>query len=51
VLLRDKDGAFKALKSYLAANPERRAELIEESNWWFRDLEDDPRYQTIVGSR
>jgi eukaryotic-like serine/threonine-protein kinase len=51
VLLGDKDAAFKALKSYIAANPERRAELVEESNWWFKDLEADPRYQVIVGSR
>ena len=51
VLLGDKDDALDALKRYLAANPERRAELVEESNWWFRELENDPRYRTIVGSK
>lgn len=51
VLLGDKAEAFEALKSYLAANPERRAELVEESNWWFRELENDPRYKAVVGSR
>jgi serine/threonine-protein kinase len=49
VLLGDREEALKALKSYLAANPERRAELAEESNWWLRPIEDDPEYKTLVG--
>jgi hypothetical protein len=53
ILRGDKDDAFKALKSYLAANPDRRALLANEgdataSNWWFRSLEDDPRYKLLV---
>jgi eukaryotic-like serine/threonine-protein kinase len=50
VLLGQKDEALKALKRYLAANPETRAELADGSNWWFRDLEDDPRYKALVGA-
>jgi TolB-like protein/tRNA A-37 threonylcarbamoyl transferase component Bud32 len=50
LLLGDKDEAIKALKSFLAGNPERRAALAKESDWWFRSIEDDPRYQALVGS-
>jgi eukaryotic-like serine/threonine-protein kinase len=52
ILRGDKDRAFEALKSYLAANPERRSGLADTteatSNWWFRDLEDDPRFRGLV---
>lgn len=51
----DKDRAFAALKRYLAANPERRASLADTSqttsNWWFRSIEDDPRFRNIVYGR
>ena len=50
VLLGDKDEAIRALKVFLAGNPGRRAALAKESNWWFRTIEDDPRYQALVGS-
>jgi serine/threonine-protein kinase len=50
ILLGDKDRAIESLKSFLAANPDRRTELAEESNWWFRAIEDDPRYKALVGS-
>jgi hypothetical protein len=50
VLLGDKDEALRALTSFLAANPERRAALAKESSWWLRDLEDDVRYKALVGS-
>ena len=53
ILRGDKDQAFKALKSYLVANPDKRDLLANEgdataSNWWFRSLEDDPRYRALV---
>ena len=49
----DKDQALESLKRYLAANPERRASLADTSAqttspWWFRSLEDDPRYKALV---
>jgi eukaryotic-like serine/threonine-protein kinase len=47
-LMGDKVGALKSLKSYLAANPERRAALAEDSGWWFRTLEEDPRFKELV---
>ena len=52
ILRGDKDEALRALKSYLAANPERRTALADTSeatsNWWFRSIEDDPRFRLIV---
>jgi eukaryotic-like serine/threonine-protein kinase len=56
ILRGDKDQAFTALKSYLAANPDRRDLLRNEgdataSNWWFRSLEDDPRYKALVSGK
>jgi TolB-like protein/tRNA A-37 threonylcarbamoyl transferase component Bud32/tetratricopeptide (TPR) repeat protein len=52
VLRGDKDQALEALKSYLAANPERRAALADTSetlsNWWLRSLEDDRRFRRLV---
>ncbi len=50
ILLGDKDQAIESLKTFLVANPDRRSELAEQSNWWFRDLENDPRYKALVGS-
>jgi eukaryotic-like serine/threonine-protein kinase len=50
LLLGDKDKAIKALKTFLAGNPERRAALANETEWWFRSIEDDPRYQALIGS-
>jgi tetratricopeptide (TPR) repeat protein len=56
ILRGDKDQAFKSLTSYLAANPERRALLANqgdatETNWWFRSLEDDPRFKALVAAK
>jgi tetratricopeptide (TPR) repeat protein len=49
-LMGDKDEALKSLKTYLAANPERRANMAEDSGWWFRSLQDDPRFRKLVGA-
>jgi hypothetical protein len=52
ILRGDKDQAFEALKRYLAANPERRASLADTtqaaSPWWFRSIEDEPRFRALV---
>ena len=53
ILRGDKDQAFGALKSYLAANPDRRDLVANDedataTNWWFRSLEDDPRFRALV---
>jgi serine/threonine-protein kinase len=48
--LGDRDQAIKCLKIYLAANPEKRAALAEDATWWFRSLQDDPRFRELVGT-
>ena len=52
ILRGDKDQAFEALKRYLAANPERLSGLSDttesDTPWWFRSIEDDPRFKALV---
>ena len=48
LLLGERDEALKALKAYLAANPDRRAGMADDPGWWFRGLQDDPRFQQMV---
>ncbi|MEO8224789.1 MAG: serine/threonine-protein kinase [Gammaproteobacteria bacterium] len=53
ILRGDKVRALEALKRYLVANPARRISLADTtqtatSNWWFRSIEDDPRYKALV---
>jgi serine/threonine-protein kinase len=48
LLAGDKDEALNSLKVYLAANPDRRAGLAEDPGWWFRSLQDDPRFQQLI---
>jgi len=48
-LIGDKDEALRSLKVYLAANPERRATFAEDPGWWFRSLQEDPRFKELVG--
>ena len=47
-LLNDHGEAIKSLKIYLAANPGERKSLAEDTGWWFRGLQDDPKFQQIV---
>ena len=48
LLAGDKDEALNSIKVYLAANPDRRAGMAEDPGWWFRSLQDDPRFQQLV---
>ena len=49
-LLGDRDDALQLLKRYVAANPERRVDLAKDSQWWFRELRNDPRYRQLAGT-
>ncbi|HET6796794.1 MAG TPA: protein kinase [Gemmatimonadales bacterium] len=51
ILTGDKDEALKALKTYLTSNPQRREGLAEDPGWWFRGIQDDPRFQELVRSK
>jgi hypothetical protein len=48
MILGDKDETIRLLTTYLAANPQARSSMAEES-WWFKDLRNDPRWRTLVG--
>ena len=50
VLADDKPGAVEALKTFLAANPERRAEFTPDPGWRLRSLSGDPAFQALVGA-
>ncbi len=51
LLVGDRDAALKSLKVFLAANPERRVSMAEDPGWWFRSLQDDPKFQALVGGK
>lgn len=47
-LMGDTDEALRLLQSYYAFNPHHRHEDTEDVHWWWRDLQDDPRYQALM---
>ena len=49
-LLGKKDEALSQLATFLAANPSQRRSFARDKTWWFRDLRDDPRYQSMVST-
>jgi hypothetical protein len=49
-LLGDRDEAIALLKRYSAANP-GHFERGKDISWWWRDLKDDPRFKTLVGTQ
>jgi TolB-like protein len=49
VLLGDKERAVGALYQHAAADPQAYARTRGETSWWFRDLEDHPRYRQLIG--
>jgi serine/threonine-protein kinase len=48
-LLGDHEAAFKALKLYWTANPERQPGMAESPGWQFEPLQADPRWSTVAG--
>ncbi|MGI9628516.1 MAG: hypothetical protein ACR2QM_16905 [Longimicrobiales bacterium] len=49
VLAEDQEGAVEYLRSYLAANPDRREGFAEHGHWWWRPLQSNPEFQRLVG--
>jgi TolB-like protein/tetratricopeptide (TPR) repeat protein len=49
MLLGEKDRAVAALYQHAAADPHAYERTRGESSWWFRDLEDQPRYRQLIG--
>lgn len=50
VWLGDHDEAIGLLQRYLTANPEHREGFVKANTWWWRPLENDPRFRRLVGS-
>jgi TolB-like protein len=45
----DEDAALDVLKIYLTQKPEHREGWRWTSHWWWRDLQDNPEFRTLVG--
>jgi TolB-like protein len=45
----DEDAALDVLKLYLTQKPEHREGWRWTSHWWWRDLQDNPEFRTLVG--
>ena len=49
--LGDKDDALRLLNEYLVANPSHREGFRKIVHWWWRPLQDDPRFKALIGAR
>jgi TolB-like protein len=51
VMLGDKDEALRLLDEYLVANPKHREGFRKIVHWWWRPIQDDPRFKALIGAR
>lgn len=49
-LLGDTTSAAAALKEYLAANEDRRESFRADAGWWFRPVQNSPKFRAIIGA-
>ena len=49
-LIGDTDEALDLLGSYLAAFPQHREGFVRGNTWWWRPLQNEPRFKALVGS-
>ena len=51
VILDDRDDVYRRLGDYIAVSPaSRKEDMRTKPTWWFRPLESDPRWRTLVGA-
>jgi eukaryotic-like serine/threonine-protein kinase len=50
-MLGDKDAAVRLLAEYLIANPRHREGFRKTVHWWWRSLQEDPRFKALIGAR
>jgi serine/threonine-protein kinase len=48
VAIGDREEAVSLLQRYLTANPEHRAGFAKANAWWWRDLQNDPRFKALI---
>ena len=49
--LEEKDKAISLLSRYYAKNPQRKAFISRDEAWYFKSLENEPRYRSLIGAR
>jgi hypothetical protein len=49
-LIGKKDDAFRLLREYMAANPQRAQAMRDDPGWWFKELAQDPHWAQVVGA-
>ena len=50
VALGDKEEALHLLEQYLVANLKHREGFRKNVHWWWRGLQDDPRFKALIGA-
>jgi len=50
-MLGDKEAALRLLSEYLVANPRHREGFRKNVHWWWRSLQEDPRFKALIGAR
>ena len=48
VSLGDNEEALQLLEQYFEANPTHRAHFRGNVHWWWRSLQEDPRFKALV---
>jgi hypothetical protein len=49
-MIGDREEAIRLLQVYLTSHPEHREGFVKANTWWWRSLQDDPRFRSLVGS-
>ena len=50
VMLRDYDAAVRLLDEYFTANPRHREGFRKSVHWWWRPIQNDPRFKQLIGT-
>ena len=43
--------AMRLLEQYFVAFPKHREGFRKNVHWWWRSLQDDPRFKALIGAR
>jgi serine/threonine-protein kinase len=49
-LLGERDEAISLLEQYLTSHPDHRAGFAKINTWWWRDLQQEPRFKTLIAT-
>jgi TolB-like protein len=50
-LVGDRNEVLRLLGTYFATNPQVRQSAANDQSWYFRNLQGDPAYQSLIGSK